>query len=186
VTATDATTIPADPVPSRALFVSVRLFVAADAFFFLGFLFAYLYLRALNSNHSWHPSGTDPSIVLGTIVTAAVILSAAALRFGTGRGVATAAAGAAGLAAVALICQGVQLFDPGFSPSHSGGYGAVFVGFAAAFSAHLLGVLYWLETLAVDGQSSAAERELDAAAASLFMTFLAGVGVIAYVLLYLV
>ena len=47
--------VPTDPPPGRALFVGARLFVAADAFFFLGFLFAYLYLRALNSNGLWHP-----------------------------------------------------------------------------------------------------------------------------------
>jgi len=39
--------ITTEPAPDRALFIGARLFVAADAFFFLGFLFAYLYLRAL-------------------------------------------------------------------------------------------------------------------------------------------
>ena len=44
--------IQTEPPPDRALFIGARLFVAADAFFFLGFLFAYLYLRALNSKVS--------------------------------------------------------------------------------------------------------------------------------------
>jgi heme/copper-type cytochrome/quinol oxidase subunit 3 len=183
---TDAQTITADPVPGRVLFVSVRLFVAGDAFFFLGFLFAYLYLRALNSNHSWHPAHTDPSVALGTVVVAAAVVSAAALRYGAERDVRPAVWGALAAALVAFICQGVQLFNPGFSPSHGGGYGAVFVGFAAAFAAHLLGTLYWIETLAVDGQAPAEEHRQQLRAASLFVTFLAGVAVIAYILLYLV
>ena len=53
--------IQTEPPPDRALFIGARLFVAADAFFFLGFLFAYLYLRALNSNGLWHPPHIHPS-----------------------------------------------------------------------------------------------------------------------------
>jgi heme/copper-type cytochrome/quinol oxidase subunit 3 len=187
---TDMTTIidqpVTDPVPGRALFVSVRLFLAADAFFFLGFLFAYLYLRALNTNHSWHPAGTDPSTALGTVLVVVVVVAAAAFRYAAGRDQRPVELVAIGLVLVALICQGVQLFNPGFSPSHGGGYGAVFVGFSAAFAAHLLGALYWLETVTVDREATPEERGMHAQAASLFMTFLAGVAVVAYILIYLI
>ena len=38
-----------------------RLFIAAEAFLFMGFVFAYLYLRALNNNGMWNPKGENPS-----------------------------------------------------------------------------------------------------------------------------
>lgn len=184
--ATDVTTATRDEaVTSRVLFVSVRLFVAADAFFFLGFFFAYLYLRALDSNLHWHPSGTDPSQALGTVLVACVILAAGALRYGADRGMRPANVAAVALVLVAFVCQGVQLFNPGFSPSYGGGYGAVFVGYSAAMFAHLLGALYWLETLVVDRESSVAARAEQARVASVFVTFLAGVALVAYILIYL-
>jgi heme/copper-type cytochrome/quinol oxidase subunit 3 len=173
-------------VTSRVLFVSIRLFVAADAFFWLGFFFAYLYLRALDSNLKWHPHGIDPSVALGTVLAACVILAAGALRYGADRAVRAGVVASLVLMLVAFVCQGVQLFDPGFSPSYGGGYGAVFVGYSAAMFAHLLGALYWVETLVVDRDSSATARAEQARVASVFVTFLAGVSLVAYILIYLV
>lgn len=175
-----------DPAPLDALFLSARLFVAADAFFWLGFLFAYLYLRALDSNHAWHPSGTDPSVALGAIAAIGVVAAAVALRWGVERTLRPGVAAALLFTAVAFVCEGIQLFDPGFSPIHGGGYGAVFVGFSAAMVAHLLGALYWVETLFADRESGAEERVAQARAASVFMSFLAGVAVVACVLIYVV
>src|SRR5262245_40127611 len=94
-------------VTSRVLFVSVRLFVAADAFFFLGFFFAYLYLRALDSNLKWHPSGIDPSVALGTVLAVCVILAAGALRYGAERGARAGVIAALVLVLVAFVCQGI-------------------------------------------------------------------------------
>ena len=42
---------------SLNLRLGARLFVAADAFVFLAFLFAYLYLRSQNNNSMWRPDG---------------------------------------------------------------------------------------------------------------------------------
>ena len=175
-----------EAVTSRVMFISVRLFVAADAFFFLGFFFAYLYLRALDSNLHWHPSGTDPSAALGTVLAVSVILAAGALRYGAERAARAGVIAALVLVLVAFACQGVQLFNPGFSPSYGGGYGAVFVGYSAAMFGHLLGALYWVETLAVDREPSATVRAEQARIASVFVTFLAGVSLVAYILIYLV
>jgi heme/copper-type cytochrome/quinol oxidase subunit 3 len=185
--AANVTTPAADEaLTSRVLFISVRLFVAADAFFWLGFLFAYLYLRSLDSNHAWHPHGTDPSVALGTILGVCTIAAAAALRYGAERAPRPGVVVALLLAVAAFVVQGVQVFDPGFSPIHGGGYGAVFVGYSVAMFAHLLGALYWLETLAVDREADVAIRSEQARVASVFVTFLAGVAVIGYVLIYLV
>jgi hypothetical protein len=62
----------------------------------------------------------------------------------------------------------------------------VFVGFAAAFLAHLLGAAYWLETIAVDADSPVELRTQEVSAALVFISFLAGVAAIAYILIYLV
>ncbi len=45
---------------SHNLRLGARLFVAADAFVFLAFLFAYLYLRSLNQHGLWRPPHTSP------------------------------------------------------------------------------------------------------------------------------
>ena len=62
-----------------------RLFIAADAFLFLGFLFAYLYLRALNNNDMWNPHGQNPSGPMGVVVLVLVVVTAALLHVGAGR-----------------------------------------------------------------------------------------------------
>jgi heme/copper-type cytochrome/quinol oxidase subunit 3 len=177
---------PSDPGYARARFIGARLLVAGDAFFFLGFLFAYLYLRALDSNGNWHPAHTDPSVVLGTITLVAVVAATAVLHFAGDQRLRSALTVALALVLVGVVCEGIQLFNPGFSPSHGGGYGAVFVGFAAGFLAHLLGAAYWLETVAVDSQATAEQQLIETRAALVFMTFLSGVAIVAYILLYLV
>jgi hypothetical protein len=72
------------------------------------------------------------------------------------------------------------------SPSHGGGYGAVFVGYSIAFTVHLLGAAYWLETIAADATAEAGLRVRESRAALVFMTFLAAVAVIATICLYVV
>jgi heme/copper-type cytochrome/quinol oxidase subunit 3 len=137
-----------------------RLFVAADAFLFLGFLFAYLYLRALNNNDMWNPHGQNPSGAMGVVVLVLVVVSAALLQVGAGRMASAGpaafrapAAAALALGLVATVLAGSQLFRPGFSPSHAGGFGSVFIGFTAFYFLHLIGGIYWLETQVVQRPS---------------------------------
>src|SRR4029079_7128746 len=99
--------IQTEPPPDRALFIGARLFVAADAFFFLGFLFAYLYLRALNSNGVWHPPHTIPSGALATVSLVAVVAAAVIVWVADDRRAQVAAAVATGLVLGARICAGV-------------------------------------------------------------------------------
>src|SRR5262252_8683884 len=105
----------------RALFVGVRLFLAADAFLFLAFLFAYLYLRALDSNGMWHPPGIDPSLGLGLATTVVVVVTAVAAYLAPRRPGTQLGWVVVGGLTVAAVLAAVQLFDPGFSPSVSGG-----------------------------------------------------------------
>jgi hypothetical protein len=58
------------------------LLAGATAFFFVSFLFAYFYLRALNNGGMWKPTGVDASVGWGTAVVACYVLSALLVRLG--------------------------------------------------------------------------------------------------------
>jgi heme/copper-type cytochrome/quinol oxidase subunit 3 len=180
-----------------------RLFVVADAFVFLAFVFAYLYLRTLNAHGAWHPKHTSPSTALGVIALITIVGSAAAFwaglralrleRAGTYRGLGWLALA---LILAATVIEGIQTFDPGFSPSAGGAYGSVFVGFTAVLFVHLLAACYWLETVLVASRSFGPRSGREEAAPPLyepaadayraFAVLLAAVMVVAFVLFYVV
>jgi heme/copper-type cytochrome/quinol oxidase subunit 3 len=187
---------------SLNLRLGARLFVAADAFVFLAFLFGYLYLRSLNQHGLWRPPHTDPSLALGIVTLVTVVGSAAALvvalrslRAGRPRTWRAGARLSLLLVLAATVTQGWQLVDPGFSPYHGGAYGSIFVGFTATLFLHLLGATYWLETIVVSSGAFQREREgvaqpsllyePSASAYGTFALFLAGVEIVAFVLIYL-
>src|SRR5437588_4926172 len=102
----------------RNTFAGVRLVLAADVFIWLSFLFAYVYLRALDTNNMWHPSGINASGGLGgATVAALVVAAAAAIMCGrharAGAGAAAPAALALAAVIVAAVLQAVQTFNPG-------------------------------------------------------------------------
>jgi heme/copper-type cytochrome/quinol oxidase subunit 3 len=189
--------MPADVAPiaseleARNQSTAGRLFVAADAFLFLGFLFAYLYLRALNNNGMWNPKGENPSGAMGVTVLVAVAVAAVLLTV-AGRRMAAAgpaayrppAAAALVVGLVATLLAGSQVFRPGFSLSHAGAIGSVFVGFMACYFVHLLGGVYWVETQVVQRPDEALRGA--APPALLFWWFLAVVLAIFSVLFYVV
>src|SRR5664279_1111547 len=187
---------------SLNLRLGARLFVAADAFVFLAFLFGYLYLRSLNQHGLWRPPHTDPSLALGIVTLVTVVGSAAALivalrslRAGQPRTWRAGAGLSLLLVLAATVTQGWQLVDPGFSPYHGGAFGSIFVGFTATLFLHLLGATYWLETIVASSGAFHREREgvaqpsllyePSASAYGTFALFLAGVEVVAFVLIYL-
>ena len=59
---------------SRAAAATGALFVGAALSWpiFLGFVFAYFYLRSLNSHGLWRPSNVDPPQTIGILVTLAM------------------------------------------------------------------------------------------------------------------
>jgi heme/copper-type cytochrome/quinol oxidase subunit 3 len=190
---TDITPTAADSVELEARNQSTagRLFVAADAFLFLGLLFAYLYLRTLNNNDMWNPHGQNPSGPMGVVVLVLVVATAALLQVAAGRMASggpaafrAPAAAALALGVVATVLAGSQLFRPGFSPSHAGGFGSVFIGFTAFYLVHLLGGIYWLETQVVQRPSDVLRAS--APPCLLYWWFLAVVLAIFSVLFYLV
>jgi heme/copper-type cytochrome/quinol oxidase subunit 3 len=138
---------------ARNLQVGARVLAAAQSFALLVFVFAYLYLRALDSNGDWRPKHVDPSAGIGAALAACLVLCAVAYLVGVrslGDGterrwrVAASAALAFGVGAFGLIVA--QLASISFGPT-SGGYASVFIGWHAFYGLNLLLALAWLETL---------------------------------------
>jgi heme/copper-type cytochrome/quinol oxidase subunit 3 len=198
--------IPPEPpdVGARALSVATRLLAGATTFFFLAFIFAYFYLRSLNVEHLWRHGHVDPNQALGAAMIACVVLSAL-LAITGGRmmksgssGWVGAVAGAVvlGLAAVALQC--VEYTRQRFGPT-DGAYASVFCAWTAMYLIAVLATMYWLETQAAtelrarrkpalaDGDISNPDRLIapSLAAAVFYWGFLAAIGVVTYVVLYL-
>lgn len=179
---------------ARNIRVGSRIWGAAQAFFFLAFFFAFLYLRALNTNGLWrgwphhHPT---PSIAFGVAILVCVLGSAAtaigSVRLAPGLWRFTAwAALVLALAAVGL--QSAQFSSLGFGPT-DGAYASVFVGWSGLFALILLGTCYWLATVIGDVSRAGSIPEVRAAAVEgvgLVLLVLAGVELAAFILLYVV
>jgi heme/copper-type cytochrome/quinol oxidase subunit 3 len=192
---------------ARNLQVGARIMAAAQAFALLAFVFAYLYLRTLNSNGDWRPKHVDPSAGIGVAMVACLVLCAAAylvgvrrLGDGTERGWRIAAIGALvlGLGAVGLMVA--QLASISFGPT-SGGYASVFVGWNAFYAVNLLLVLVWLETLVAQSLHTHTQHVAPARgdvsapfalmrpagdALAIVLSIAIGFGILGYVLLYVV
>jgi heme/copper-type cytochrome/quinol oxidase subunit 3 len=204
--------IPPEPpdVGARALFIAGRLLAGASTFFFLAFIFAYFYLRSLNQNHMWHPGHVKADQGLGAAIVACVVLSAA-LAIVAGRlmkaesrswlGPAIASV-VLGLAAVALQC--IEYTVQHFGPT-DGGYASVFCAWTAFFAIAALATMYWLETQVatelrarrvpghlLDEETGGDIKDPDRLIAPgldacvFFWSYLAGIGAITYVVLYLI
>ena len=138
---------------ARNLRVAAHLWSSATAFFFVAFLFAYFYLRALDQNHLWHPHQVKAPVTTGTLIAVAVaasgiaaVLAARRLRAGDESGWRALGLGALALGLVAVVIQIVEWSSLGFGPT-DGGYASVFLGWTGLYLLFLIGSLYWLETL---------------------------------------
>jgi heme/copper-type cytochrome/quinol oxidase subunit 3 len=137
----------------RNLISAAHLLASATAFFFLAFLFAYLYLRALNNGGMWKPKGVDASVGWGTGITLCTVVGAVLVRLGyedhkADRRPAWRIKGALALAlgVVALVLQVVAWKQQGFGPS-DGGFASVYFGWTAFMLLFVLLTLFWLETV---------------------------------------
>jgi heme/copper-type cytochrome/quinol oxidase subunit 3 len=138
----------------NATWTGSRLAIGGLAFLFGSFVFAYFYLRSLNSEGRWQGSGfVHPSLWMGTTIMLLAVLSAAVhyfvlQRIKAGRKSEWQIGGlvALGLGLAAVAMQVYQLVDLPFPPGSSG-YASVFVGFYPVFLVTQLAVLLWLEML---------------------------------------
>jgi heme/copper-type cytochrome/quinol oxidase subunit 3 len=187
------------------LSVGIRLWAGATIFFFLGPFFAYLYLRSLNSVDQWRPAGIDPPQALGAATMLLAVASSVALLL-AGRAFGGAAqrrwlplgwlALVLGLASVVL--QVAAYPQVGFGPT-GGGYASVFYAWTGLTAVFTLGTMVWLETLLAYGQRSRDQFPGSAddphspsnliqprlAALAFYWAFLAALGVVMWIFLYL-
>ena len=152
--ATDYSVVEREPpvVMERNLFVASRLWASALVFFFFAFLFAYFYLRTLDSHGLFKPKGVDSPQTWGAAVAICVVASAVLLWWGAAdqradrrplwrlKGV-----GALVLGLAAIVLQIVAWTRLDFGPT-DGGYASVYLGWTGLYATFLLGMSYWLET----------------------------------------
>ena len=188
----------------RALWVTARLLCGAAAFFFLAFVFAYFYLRSLDTNGKWKIGAVNPSIGLGIAITVVLVVSAALLRLAVSRPADAVRLGAASLALalLAVLLQVIEWTTLGFGPA-SGAYASVFIGWTVLYAVFALPCAYWIETQVASSWRARREGidrprregvpsddvELLVAgteACSFFWSFYVACGVLAFAILYVV
>lgn len=198
--------IPPEPpdVGARALSVASRLLCGATTFFFLAFAFAYFYLRSINEDHKWHPAHVHPNQALGAAFIICIVLSAG-LTIVSGRqmksrsrGWVTTAAGGVALGLIAVALQCIEYTHQHFGPTN-GAFASVFCAWTAFYLIAVLFTMYWLETQVAtefrarkepassEGDIKDPDRLIAPAldAAVFYWAFLAAIGIVMYVTLYL-
>jgi heme/copper-type cytochrome/quinol oxidase subunit 3 len=195
---------PEDPALLNAnLAAGARLMVSAVVFLFMSFVFAFFYLRALNSNHSFLMPHVKPPDGWGVAVLVCVLGATAVfevarrqLRDGTGGAWRLGAGIATALSLAAVALQAIEYFNLSFGAA-DGGLASVFFGFTAVFALFWLGAAYWIETLwaqslrqptHADGDVEAPSQVLRPSADGcvLFLAVMSLVEILAFILLYLV
>ena len=180
-------------VHERNLRIGVRVVSGSTIMFFLAFLFAYFYLRALDSHGLWRPDGVDPPQGYGAVVVSLFVLSAGAVAHAgrvarNGRRWLGFMGLSLLLALTGCVVQAFEYAHLGFGPQ-SGGYASVFIGWTVFFVVFVLAVVYWLETLFAEGlrnrhgPGATVPPGLDEVA--FYWPLLAAIGGIAWAILYL-
>ena len=187
----------------RAIWVGGRLLCGAISFFFASFVFAFFYLKALDMNHNWKIGNVTPDGGIGIAVAALFLFSAVIYRLAARRPAGDSmAAGmiavAMGVAAVVLQFVEYTVLDFGAA---QGGYAAVFFGWTATYAIVALMGLYWIEVQVatlwrVRREGKMRETEVPTTetalllagieASSFYWAFFVAIGVLAYILLYLI
>jgi heme/copper-type cytochrome/quinol oxidase subunit 3 len=183
--------------------VGTRLWASAVAFFFMAFVFAFFYLRALNTAHSFREPHVTPPIGWGVAILAcalgsSVIFTLGRTRLGDGTDsqwrLASLASLVLALAVVAL--QIIEYYNLSFGAT-DGGLASVFLGFTATFLLFWLGAVYWIETIWAQSLHGERVGESDIANTSgllrptadgcvVYLYTLCIVEIFAFVLLYLI
>jgi hypothetical protein len=199
----------------NATWTGARLAVGGLTFLFGAFIFAFFYLRSLNSHHLWYPKQINgvlfngPGGTLGVVIMLLVVLSAAVQtlvlqRIKAGhKGIwIQGAIVALGLGLAAVSLQIFQLVNLDFWPGSSG-FASVFTGFCPVYVAVAFCVLVWLETLIMRcrhiaeisfveqpptyAEAFAVQRfQASLSAFTVVWNYLAVVAIVAWILFYLV
>ena len=187
----------------RAIWVGGRLVCGAISFFFASFVFAFFYLKALDVNHNWKMGVVTPDGGIGVAIAALFLFSAVIYRLTARRPLGDSMAGGIialvmGLAAIVLQFVEYTVLDFGAA---QGGYAAVFFGWTATYAIVALMGLYWIEIQVaslwrVRREGKMRETEVPTSetalllagieASSFYWAYFVAIGVLAYILLYLV
>jgi heme/copper-type cytochrome/quinol oxidase subunit 3 len=191
-------TLPPEPVHFRtaSLSVGARLWCGATTFFFAAFLFAYVYLRSLDTNKGWKIGSVSPSGGLGVTIMALFLLSGILWRVGNMRSVDTVSTGVVALvlATVAVVLQFVEYTTLGFGPA-SGAYASVFIGWTVTYALGAIGGIYWMEVQVATlirsrkrevGADEQAVMRAGVEASSFFWAYYVAIGVLTFFILYVV
>jgi heme/copper-type cytochrome/quinol oxidase subunit 3 len=155
--ATDYSVVEREPshILSDNLRIAARLWSSSTVFFFFAFLFAYFYLRSLNSSHLWRGKNVHAPVALGTLELAALAVAAVLLldavrhhRADRLRNWRVEGGVALALVLVALGLQIAAWSRIGFGPT-DGGYASVYIGWTSFEAIFLVGFFYWVETTLV-------------------------------------
>lgn len=174
--------------------IGFGLIAGATIMFFLGFVFAYFYLRSLNNAGLWRPAGVDPPQAYGAAIAAAYALSAAAFAYvafaaRSGRRWVMVAGTSLLLALAGCVAQGLEYAHLSFGPQ-SGGYASVFFGWTALYTVVVLVAMYRIETIFASGlryrRSETTEPPPDIVPGAYYWALLAAIGALAWVVLYLI
>jgi heme/copper-type cytochrome/quinol oxidase subunit 3 len=179
-----------EEIRARNTTFGIFLFIGADASFFLAFVFAYLYLKTIDTPDLWMGSSNGGSVLLGGIVAVALLVGGVAawlgvrgLREGTAERWRRGAAIAVLTGVVALIAIAWQLATIGYNPS---GYDSVLIGWNAALGLHILVVTPLLVGSFLErrgpGPISAADLA-SVAAVTWVWAFLGAIGLLGFLLL---
>jgi hypothetical protein len=194
----------------NAAWTGTRLMIGVVASGLGAFVFAFFYLRSLNSYNLWYPAGFPaPKMWQGTVIMGLIVVSAAIQALGLQRLKAGKKGAWMGAAAVALLLGVVaaaiqiwQLTVLPFLPGDSG-FASVFVGASPVFAVLVLGTMIWLEILIMRARNipeisfveqpptfteAAAVQRLQASLSgfTLFWSFMAAAAFVLWVLFYLV
>jgi heme/copper-type cytochrome/quinol oxidase subunit 3 len=179
-----------EEIRARNTTFGILLFIGADASFFLAFVFAYLYLKTIDTPDLWMGSSNGGSVLLGGIVGVALLVGGVAawrgvrgLREGTTERWRSGAAIAVLTGIVALIAIAWQLATIGYNPS---GYDSVLIGWNAALGLHILVVTPLLvgSFLERRGPGPIPAADLTSVAALTWVwAFLAAIGLLGFLLL---
>jgi len=193
----------------NAAWTGSRLGIGALSFGFGAFVFAYFYLRSLNSHGRWYPPNFHgPHLWTGTLIMGLIVVSAAVQtlvlqRIKAGRK-ADWQAGAVLALVLGLGAVGLQIWELvslSFWPGRSG-FASVFTGFSPVYLVVALMALIWLEMLIMRcraipeisfveqpptyAEAFAVQRFQAALSAfTLVWNYLAVVAIVAWVLFYL-
>jgi heme/copper-type cytochrome/quinol oxidase subunit 3 len=183
-----------------------RLLCGSITFFFVAFLFAYFYLLALNTNGHFRIGNTQPPVGYGTAIAGLLLIGAIVYRLAARRPFADVLP--AGIVALVCTLAAVALQFYEYTTLHfgaaSGGYAAVFFGWTAWYAVLALIGAYWIEIqvaslmrLRVGAGERRSRREGVPAdddellragieASSFYWAYFVAIGVVAFIVLYLV